>query len=144
MDAASPSQPRTNASTAAVVVAAGRGLRAGGDVPKQFAAWRGKPLLRHSLEALVDAGIAPIVVAIPDGGEALAQSAAAGLPDIRFVIGGETRQESVRAALEALGDDAPANVLIHDAARPGLGDAVITADCGASGLAMRDPGAARG
>ncbi len=121
MDAASPS----HASTAAVVVAAGRGLRAGGAVPKQFAAWRGKPLLRHSLEALADAGIVPIVVAIPDGGEALAQAAAAGLPGIRFVCGGETRQESVRAALEALVDDAPANVLIHDAARPGLGDAVI-------------------
>ena len=121
MDAASPS----HASTAAVVVAAGRGLRAGGAVPKQFAPWRGKPLLRHSLEALVGAGIAPIVVAIPDGGEALAQAAAAGLPGIRFVAGGETRQDSVRAALESLAGNAPASVLIHDAARPGLRGMVI-------------------
>jgi 2-C-methyl-D-erythritol 4-phosphate cytidylyltransferase/2-C-methyl-D-erythritol 2,4-cyclodiphosphate synthase len=111
--------------TAAIVVAAGRGMRAGGAVPKQFASWRGKPLLRHSLEALVAAGIAPIVVAIPEGGDELAQAAAAGLPDIRFVTGGETRQDSVRAALEALAGEPPATVLIHDAARPGLRDAVI-------------------
>ncbi|WP_295634298.1 bifunctional 2-C-methyl-D-erythritol 4-phosphate cytidylyltransferase/2-C-methyl-D-erythritol 2,4-cyclodiphosphate synthase [Novosphingobium sp.] len=113
------------ASTAAVVVAAGRGMRAGGAVPKQFAQWRGQPLLRHSLEALVAAGIAPIVVAIPEGGDALAQAAAAGLPGIRFVTGGETRQDSVRAALEAMVGEPPANVLIHDAARPGLRIAMI-------------------
>ena len=122
MDAAP--QPRFG-NTAAVVVAAGRGMRAGGAVPKQFAPWRGKPLLRHSLEALVAAGIAPIVVAIPAGGDALARSVAAGLPHIRFVTGGQTRQDSVRAALEALSVDAPARVLIHDAARPGLRGAVI-------------------
>ena len=121
MEAASPSY----ASTAAVVVAAGRGLRAGGAMPKQFAPWRGKPLLRHSLEALAAAGIAPIVVAIPEGGEALAQAAAAGLPNVRFVTGGQTRQDSVRAALESLVNDAPSKVLIHDAARPGLRGTVI-------------------
>lgn len=111
--------------TAAVVVAAGRGLRAGGAVPKQFAPWRGRPLLRHSLEALVRAGIAPIVVAIPEGGEALAMAAVSGLPDIRFVTGGQTRQDSVIAALDELASEAPANVLIHDAARPRLSGAVI-------------------
>ena len=121
MEAASPSY----ASTAAVVVAAGRGLRAGGAMPKQFAPWRGKPLLRHSLEALAAAGIAPIVVAIPEGGEALARAAAAGLPNVRFVTGGQTRQDSVRAALESLVNDAPSKVLIHDAARPGLRGTVI-------------------
>ena len=121
MEAASPSY----ASTAAVVVAAGRGLRAGGAMPKQFAPWRGKPLLRYSLEALAAAGIAPIVVAIPEGGEALARAAAAGLPNVRFVTGGQTRQDSVRAALESLVKDAPSKVLIHDAARPGLRGTVI-------------------
>ena len=115
----------TVASTAAIVVAAGRGMRAGGAVPKQFALWCGKPLLRHSLEALVAAGVAPIVVAIPEGGDELARVAAAALPGIRFVTGGETRQDSVRAALEALAGEPPANVLIHDAARPGLRNAVI-------------------
>ena len=117
-----PAPPRT----AAVIVAAGQGLRAGQPLPKQFAPWRGRPLVRHSAQALADAGIAPIVVAIPPGAEELAQTALAGLPGIRLVTGGETRQASVRLALEALAGDPPEFVLIHDAARPRLSDAVIT------------------
>lgn len=111
--------------TAAVVVAAGKGLRAGGEIPKQFAPWRGKPLLRHSLEALAGAGIAPIVVAIPEGAEAIAGTVAEGIAGVRFVTGGATRQLSVRNALEVLEADAPVHVLIHDAARPVLPRAVI-------------------
>jgi 2-C-methyl-D-erythritol 4-phosphate cytidylyltransferase/2-C-methyl-D-erythritol 2,4-cyclodiphosphate synthase len=118
--------PTPKPSFAAVIVAAGRGLRAGQDLPKQFANWRGKPLLRHSAEALANAGAAPIVVAIPDGAEAIAQRALAGIDGIVLVTGGATRQQSVRAALEALEADAPTHVLIHDAARPGLSQAVIT------------------
>lgn len=115
---------------AAVVVAGGKGLRAGGSVPKQFALWKGKPLLRHSLEALVNAGVSRIVVAIPAEYEGMAAKVAHGLGGIRFVHGGETRQLSVRAGLEALaGDDAPELVLIHDAARPGLSSAVIDRLC---------------
>jgi len=110
---------------AAVVVAAGQGMRAGQPVPKQFANWRGKPLLRHSVEALSVAGANPIVVAIPEGGDAVARQALAGIPEIRFVIGGETRQRSVRNALEALADIDPVRVLIHDAARPIIPAAVI-------------------
>ena len=109
----------------AVVVAAGKGLRAGGTVPKQFARWRGKPLLRHSVERLLDAGAQPLVVAIPDGARAGAEAALAGLEGVALVAGGATRQASVRAALEWLGDDAPVAVLIHDAARPDLPRAVI-------------------
>ena len=111
--------------TAAVIVAAGQGLRAGQPLPKQFALWRGRPLVRHSAQAMVDAGIAPIVVAIPLGAEALAQAALAGLPGIRLVTGGDTRQASVQQALEALASDTPKLVLIHDAARPGLSGKVI-------------------
>jgi 2-C-methyl-D-erythritol 4-phosphate cytidylyltransferase/2-C-methyl-D-erythritol 2,4-cyclodiphosphate synthase len=103
---------------AAVIVAAGLGLRAGQPVPKQFAKWRGKPVVRHAAEALLAAGAAPIVVAIPSGGEEIAHEALAGLPGVRLVEGGDTRQASVRAALEALASDTPAFVLIHDAARP--------------------------
>lgn len=110
---------------AAIVVAAGKGVRAGGELPKQFAQWRGKPLLRHSAEALVRAGASPIVVAIPSGTEALAQEALAGIANVRLVTGGATRQESVRTALEALSADAPIRVLIHDAARPDLPRPVI-------------------
>ncbi len=102
---------------AAIIVAAGKGLRAGQAIPKQFARWRGKPLVRHSAEALTAAGAAPLVVAIPDGFAEHARDALEGLPGLRLVTGGATRQGSVRAALETLPDDTAA-VLIHDAARP--------------------------
>lgn len=117
--------PPSIRATAAVVVAAGKGLRTGGTVPKQFVQWRGKPLVRHSVEALVDAGVSPIMVAIPEGWEEIAANSLDGLAGVRFVLGGETRQASVRIALEALEADAPAQVLIHDAARPLLSQAVI-------------------
>lgn len=111
--------------TAAVIVAAGQGLRAGQALPKQFASWRGKPVVRHSLETLAAAGIAPIVVVIPEGETELAQGAIAGIGGVRLVAGGGTRQESVRHGLEALAGDQPERVLIHDAARPILPAAVL-------------------
>jgi 2-C-methyl-D-erythritol 4-phosphate cytidylyltransferase/2-C-methyl-D-erythritol 2,4-cyclodiphosphate synthase len=101
-------------------------LRAGHSVPKQFARWRGKPLLRHSAEALARAGAAPIAVAIPEGAETVAGEALAGIDGIMLVAGGATRQQSVRAALEALEQRAPRLVLIHDAARPNLPQTAIT------------------
>ena len=53
---------------AAIVVAAGQGLQRGtAGLPKQFAMWRGKPVVRHSVEALLAAGASPLVVAIPAG-----------------------------------------------------------------------------
>jgi 2-C-methyl-D-erythritol 4-phosphate cytidylyltransferase/2-C-methyl-D-erythritol 2,4-cyclodiphosphate synthase len=110
---------------AAVVVAAGKGLRAGQPLPKQFARWRGKPVLRHSVEALSAAGADPIVVAIPEGAEQAAQQALAGIDGVQTVTGGATRQQSVRAALEALAPLAPSAVLVHDAARPALPRSVI-------------------
>lgn len=120
MDAATPLPP-----FAAIVVAAGKGLRVGGDVPKQFRHWRGKPLVRHSVEALLEAGADPLVVVIGADAQADAKDALAGLTGVRFVTGGASRQDSVRNGLEALAPDAPARVLIHDAARPDLPRAVI-------------------
>ncbi len=114
-------------SVAAVVVAAGQGLRTGGTVPKQFALWRGKPLVRHSVEALTMAGVSPILVVIPATWEDTAAQALAGLTGVRFVHGAASRQGSVRAGLEALAGEAPSHVLIHDAARPDLPAVVITA-----------------
>jgi len=108
----------TPARFAAVIVAAGQGLRAGQPLPKQFAPWRGKPVVRHAAEALIAAGAGPLAVAIPEGADVIAARALAGLSDIRLVTGGATRQASVRAALETLAAEAPAFVLIHDAARP--------------------------
>lgn len=110
---------------AAIVVAAGKGLRVGGNVPKQFRHWRGKPLVRHSVEALLDAGASPLVVVISADAKADAEAALAGLAPIRFVTGGASRQDSVRNGLEALAADAPARILIHDAARPDLPRTVI-------------------
>lgn len=112
--AETPSRP----AVAAVIVAAGAGLRAGQPLPKQFALWRGKPVVRHSAEAFAAAGIGPIVVAIPEGAEAIASQALAGVPQVKLVTGGATRRQSVRLALEALAAGEPAQVLIHDAARP--------------------------
>ena len=103
--------------TAAIIVAAGAGLRAGQPVPKQFALWRGKPVVRHSAEALIAAGVAPVLVVIPEGADEIAGACLAGL-DVRLVTGGATRQDSVRLGLEALVDADPALVLVHDAARP--------------------------
>ncbi|MFC0203080.1 bifunctional 2-C-methyl-D-erythritol 4-phosphate cytidylyltransferase/2-C-methyl-D-erythritol 2,4-cyclodiphosphate synthase [Novosphingobium soli] len=112
------------ARVAALVVAAGQGLRAGQRLPKQFAPWRGKPVLRHSVEALAAAGCAPILVAIPEGAEAVARQALAGIRAVRFTTGGATRQQSVGLGLEVLAGWAPELVLIHDAARPVLPAAV--------------------
>jgi 2-C-methyl-D-erythritol 4-phosphate cytidylyltransferase/2-C-methyl-D-erythritol 2,4-cyclodiphosphate synthase len=117
--------PAPSFRTAAIVVAAGQGLRAGQAVPKQFAAWRGKPVVRHSAEALAAAGLAPIVVVIPEGATEIALAALADIAGIRLVTGGRTRQESARYGLEALAGDRPERVLIHDAARPILPAAVL-------------------
>lgn len=112
-------------SFAAVVVAAGSGLRAGQPLPKQFAPWRGKPVMRHSVVALLAAGAGPVVIAIPPDGDDAAHAALAGLSGYELVTGGATRQESVRLALLALAGCSPGLVLIHDAARPDLPPAVI-------------------
>lgn len=110
---------------AAIVVAAGKGLRVGGDIPKQFRMLRGKPIIRWSIEAFAQAGADMIVTVVSPETEADAKAALAGLTGVRFVPGGATRQESVRAGLEALADTAPERVLIHDAARPDLPREVI-------------------
>jgi 2-C-methyl-D-erythritol 4-phosphate cytidylyltransferase / 2-C-methyl-D-erythritol 2,4-cyclodiphosphate synthase len=109
---------------AAIIVAAGKGLRVGGDTPKQFREWRGKPVVRHSAESLLFFGASPLIVVTSADGEDAAREALAGL-DFTLARGGATRQESVLNGLEALAKDAPALVLIHDAARPDLPRPVI-------------------
>lgn len=117
--------PLTPQSLAAVIVAAGKGLRAGQPLPKQFAVWRGKPVLRHAAEKLRAGGVGTLCVVIPEGADALVSAMLAGLEPINLVPGGETRQDSVRAGLEALADEPPGLVLIHDAARPDCPPEVI-------------------
>ncbi|MBT8426443.1 MAG: bifunctional 2-C-methyl-D-erythritol 4-phosphate cytidylyltransferase/2-C-methyl-D-erythritol 2,4-cyclodiphosphate synthase [Erythrobacter sp.] len=111
-------------SFSAVVVAAGKGMRAGQPLPKQFAKWRGKPVLRHSVEALLDAGAAPVVIVIPENGEEATAAALSGFDGWTSVIGGETRQQSVANGLVEIGTSD--RVLIHDAARPVLPLGVIS------------------
>ena len=97
---------------AAVLLAAGTGTRFGGDVAKQYRALGGRTVLRHAAESLGGVPIQPV-------GDATAiETALAGLPHREPVPGGATRQASVRAGLEALAEEAPDIVLIHDGARP--------------------------
>ncbi|MAW89747.1 MAG: bifunctional 2-C-methyl-D-erythritol 4-phosphate cytidylyltransferase/2-C-methyl-D-erythritol 2,4-cyclodiphosphate synthase [Altererythrobacter sp.] len=105
-------------SFSAIVVAAGKGVRAEQALPKQFTLWRGKPVLRHSVEAMLDAGAHSVVIVISDGSDELAANCLKGLDRWHVVTGGETRQQSVANGLEAL--DGAGHVLIHDAARPDL------------------------
>ena len=112
---------------AAVVVAAGRGLRVGGDLPKQYRQILGEPVIRPSLAALAGhAGISLVQPVIHPDDAALYQAAVAGLELLPPVPGGATRQASVRAGLEALAAAAPELVLVHDAARPFASAALIT------------------
>ena len=108
---------------AAIVVAAGSGSRAGG--AKQWRMLGGKPVMRWSVEALLDAGAADVVVVVAAGAEAEAEAALAGLSGWRLATGGDTRAASVRNGLQALGAPPDRPVLIHDAARPLLDAAVI-------------------
>lgn len=109
--------------TAALLVAAGSGTRAGGSVPKQYALLGGKPLVAYAHQALrshpqIDA----VLTVIGEGQEALFEAALGAAP---FVTGGATRRESVRNGLEALRAGGFTHVLIHDAARPFLPARVI-------------------
>ena len=110
----------------ALIVAAGSGLRVGGEIPKQFLTLAGKPLLRYCLETFLShPRIAGVRVVINPTYQALYESATHGLDLLPPVHGGQTRQASVRLGLESLADLSPDLVLIHDAARPFLDGATI-------------------
>jgi 2-C-methyl-D-erythritol 4-phosphate cytidylyltransferase/2-C-methyl-D-erythritol 2,4-cyclodiphosphate synthase len=112
---------------AAVVVAAGRGLRAGGDLPKQYRHLLGEPVIRPSLAALAGhAGVFAVQPVIHPDDADLFRSASDGLDLLPPVRGGASRQASVRAGLEALEAHRPDFVLVHDAARPFASEALIT------------------
>jgi 2-C-methyl-D-erythritol 4-phosphate cytidylyltransferase/2-C-methyl-D-erythritol 2,4-cyclodiphosphate synthase len=108
---------------AAVLVAAGSGSRFGGEQPKQFAPIGGKPVLRHAAEALA----AEVDVLQPVGDPAAIAPALDGIDHLPSVLGGATRQDSVRAGLEALAAHAPDIVLVHDGARPIIPPGTIAA-----------------
>ncbi len=110
---------------AVLIVAAGRGQRFGGSLPKQYAPLRGEYLLRRTLRAFCGhPAITKVVVAIHPDDAATFTDAAKGF-DVRWVPGGAQRQDSVRLGLEALAADKPDLVLIHDGARPMVTPALI-------------------
>ncbi|MEW6123495.1 MAG: bifunctional 2-C-methyl-D-erythritol 4-phosphate cytidylyltransferase/2-C-methyl-D-erythritol 2,4-cyclodiphosphate synthase [Pseudomonadota bacterium] len=112
---------------AAIVVAAGRGSRIGGALPKQYHLVGGQSVLRRTLSALcAHPGIGAVQVVIHPDDAALYGAAAAGLEKLLPPVdGGADRQASVRAGLEALAALAPDVVLVHDGARPFLSGALI-------------------
>jgi 2-C-methyl-D-erythritol 4-phosphate cytidylyltransferase / 2-C-methyl-D-erythritol 2,4-cyclodiphosphate synthase len=115
---------------AVLIVAAGKGERAGTSLPKQYEKLGGRPLLRRTVEAFqahFSNQKSPLQVVIGAGQEGLAAAALAGLSLPAPVMGGATRQESVRRGLEALAREVPDYVLIHDAARPLISHQVIQA-----------------
>jgi len=104
---------------AAIVVAAGQGLRAGGELPKQFRRIAGETLLEHALSAFAKGpGVDFVQPVIRKDDLVLVRTLTVGLNVLAPVSGGATRQASVRAGLEALSSRAPDIVLVHDAARP--------------------------
>ena len=113
-------------STFALIVAAGRGTRFGGSLPKQYLALGGATLLRHAVAAFAaHPGVAGVLVAIRPEDQALFDRTLAGLAVLPPVPGGAERQDSVRLGLEALATHKPDRVLIHDGARPFPGAALI-------------------
>ncbi|WP_314254198.1 2-C-methyl-D-erythritol 4-phosphate cytidylyltransferase [Streptomyces sp. DSM 40907] len=109
--------------TAAVIPAAGRGVRLGPGAPKALRALGGTPMLIHAVRAMARSRAVSLVVVVAPPAEAAEVRLLLGehtLPErteLLVVPGGETRQESVRAGLDALPQDIT-SVLIHDAARP--------------------------
>src|SRR5664279_643542 len=111
----------------ALIVAAGRGVRAGGEIPKQYREIGGRPVLRWTLDRFLEH---PLVAAVAivigredrDRYDSVAPIHAKLLPPIE---GGSTRQESVMLGLEGIAGLTPFAVLIHDAVRPFVPAAVI-------------------
>lgn len=110
--------------TAAVIVAAGRGRRAGGGLPKQWRSVAGKPVARWTLERF--AALMPVVMVIHPDDADLAKEVSTGL-DVMLAQGGADRSASVLAGLAALGHIHPDHVLIHDVARPCVSTDLISA-----------------
>lgn len=111
----------------ALIVAAGRGQRVGGSLPKQYLMLGGKTVLRRTIEAFLNhPEINAVLVVIHPDDLPLYTQAVKGLNLPSPVHGGETRQMSVLNGLNALEATRPTNVLIHDAARPFVSSNLIS------------------
>lgn len=119
------------AETVAIIVAAGRGARAGGGGPKQYRTLADEAVLAHTTRAFLDhPGIDAVRVIIHADDRDLYAEAMAGLLSHKKLLppvpGGKERQDSVRLGLESLDAQAPSLVLVHDAARPFIDAATIS------------------
>ena len=100
----------------ALIVAAGKGERAGGGLPKQYRLLAGKPVVRWAVESLIrHPAVRSARVVVGSGQQELAEAALAGIDVGALIEGGAERADSVQAGLAQLTGDA---VLVHDAARP--------------------------
>ncbi|MGR3662006.1 MAG: bifunctional 2-C-methyl-D-erythritol 4-phosphate cytidylyltransferase/2-C-methyl-D-erythritol 2,4-cyclodiphosphate synthase [Paracoccaceae bacterium] len=116
-------------SISAIIVAAGRGNRVGGDIPKQWRMLRDRPVARWTLEAFARSTLVDrLVLVVHRDDQEIAHEIGAGL-DLSVVVGGDSRDASVRAGLEALADTGTTKVLIHDVARPLVDQSVIERVC---------------
>jgi 2-C-methyl-D-erythritol 4-phosphate cytidylyltransferase/2-C-methyl-D-erythritol 2,4-cyclodiphosphate synthase len=122
-------EPQPVAKTAALIVAAGRGLRAGSaHDPKQYRLIGGRPVLARTLDLFLShPAIDRVLVVIGKGDEARYRASVPEDPHLlQPVLGGDDRQESVRRGLLALAGDPPDRVLIHDAVRPFASPALVS------------------
>ncbi len=113
--------------TAALIVAAGSGQRAGQGMAKQYISIKGKPMIAHSAKSLADhPDIDALYIVIGEGQEEYAKEALNSIQYDALIIGGKTRQESVFNGLKYISyNDSIKNIFIHDAARPHLPHDVI-------------------
>lgn len=110
---------------AQILVAAGKGARIGGDIPKQYRKIGGKAVLRRTLEAVrAVPRIGEIIIVVTESDPYISKLIA-DMKNIRVVTGGATRTASVKAGLAALSKNPPDLVLIHDGARPFVSTLVI-------------------
>jgi len=123
----STAKPTAGGPTIALIVAAGSSERFGGTLPKPYLEIGGKSILAHTInQFLTHPGIDGVRVVIRREHHGLYRKAIAGMTLFPLVVGGNTRQESVRRGLESLRHVNPARVLVHDAARPCVSHALIS------------------
>jgi 2-C-methyl-D-erythritol 4-phosphate cytidylyltransferase/2-C-methyl-D-erythritol 2,4-cyclodiphosphate synthase len=130
-----------------IILAAGAGMRAGGETPKQFRDVAGKPVIRWALDAALSSqAVDQVVLVVPPGRRHDPDLTMLASPRLRICEGGETRSRSVANALALLKGAPPHYVMIHDAARPGLSAdilrdlraALVTSDAAAPALPVAD------
>ena len=106
--------------TVVIIVAAGKGTRAGGKVPKQWRIVAGKPVIDWSIDAFKNHKLIDHVIVVVPAGKSLDRK------DVICCIGGNSRSLSVYNGLKAAKHLSPEKVLIHDVARPAVSESIIT------------------